>query len=82
VTKNDITLSLSQAEQDKIEVKLNYTGPLMAPVKPGQQIGTVRFLIDGKAVAEAPVETASAVEAVDSMWSKSLDSIAIMVFGG
>jgi serine-type D-Ala-D-Ala carboxypeptidase (penicillin-binding protein 5/6) len=82
VTKKDITLSLSQAEQDKIEVKLNYTGPLMAPVKPGQQIGTVRFLIDGKAVAEAPVETASAVEAVDSMWSKSLDSIAIMVFGG
>ena len=82
VTKSDIILSLSQAEQDKIEVKLNYTGPLMAPIKPGQKIGTVRFLIDGKAVAEAPVETASAIDAVDSMWSKSLDSIAIMVFGG
>jgi serine-type D-Ala-D-Ala carboxypeptidase (penicillin-binding protein 5/6) len=82
VTKKDVRLALSQQEQNKIEVKLNYTGPLMAPVKAGQQVGTVRFLIDGKAVAEVPVETASSVDAVDSMWSKSLDSIAIMVFGG
>jgi serine-type D-Ala-D-Ala carboxypeptidase (penicillin-binding protein 5/6) len=82
VTKKDVRLALSQAEQDKIEVKLNYSGPLMAPVKPGQPVGIVRFMIDGKAVAEVPVETASAVDAEDSMWSKSLDSIAIMVFGG
>jgi hypothetical protein len=54
----------------------------MAPVKPGQQVGTVRFLVDGKAIAEVPVETASAVDAVDSMWSRALDSIMIMVLGG
>ncbi len=82
VTKNDVRLALSQQEQDKIEVKLNYIGPLMAPVRSGQEIGTIRFLIDGKAVAEVPVQTAAAVDAVDSMWSKSLDSITMMIFGG
>ncbi len=82
VTKQDVNLALSPKERDEIQVRLNYTGPLMAPVKPGQQVGTVRFLVDGKAIAEVPVETASAVDAVDSMWSRALDSIMIMVLGG
>ncbi len=82
VTKQDVNLALSPKERDEIQVRLNYTGPLMAPVKPGQQVGTVRFLVDGKAIAEVPVETASAVDAVDLMWSRALDSIMIMVLGG
>jgi D-alanyl-D-alanine carboxypeptidase (penicillin-binding protein 5/6) len=82
VTRQDVRLALSALEQDKIEVKLNYVGPLMAPVKAGQQIGTVRFLMDGKTIYETPVETATSVDAVDSMWSKALDSIFIMVLGG
>ena len=82
ITKQDVNLALSPKEQDEIQVKLNYTGPLMAPVEAGQQVGTVRFLVDGKAIAEVPVETASAVEAVDSMWSRALDSLMIMALGG
>jgi serine-type D-Ala-D-Ala carboxypeptidase (penicillin-binding protein 5/6) len=82
VTRQDVKLALSPQEQDKIEVKLNYSGPLMAPVKAGQQIGTVRFLMDGKTIYESPVETAKSIDAVDSMWSKALDSIFIMVLGG
>jgi serine-type D-Ala-D-Ala carboxypeptidase (penicillin-binding protein 5/6) len=82
VTPQDVRLALSAQEQDKVEVKLNYTGPLMAPVKAGQQIGMVRFLLDGKTIYETPLETATSVDAVDSMWSKALDSIFIMVLGG
>ena len=82
ITKQDVNLALSPKEQDEIQVKLNYTGPLMAPVEAGQQVGTVRFLVDGKTIAEVPVETASAVEAVDSMWSRALDSLMIMALGG
>jgi D-alanyl-D-alanine carboxypeptidase (penicillin-binding protein 5/6) len=82
VVKQDLRLALSAKEQESVEVKLSYAGPLMAPVKAGDQIGTVRFMMDGKAIAEVPVETAFAVDAVDSMWSRAMDSLMIMVLGG
>ena len=82
VIKQDLRLALSAKEQERIEVKLSYAGPLIAPVKAGDKIGTVRFLMDGKAISEVPVETANAVEAVDSIWSRALDSLMIMALGG
>ena len=82
VIKQDLRLALSAKEQESIEVKLSYAGPLMAPVKAGDPIGTVRFVIDGKAIAEVPVETANAVDAVESIWSRAMDSLMIMALGG
>jgi D-alanyl-D-alanine carboxypeptidase (penicillin-binding protein 5/6) len=82
VVKQDLRLALSPKEQESIEVKLSYVGPLMAPVKAGDQIGTVRFVMDGKAIAEVPVETANAVDAVESIWSRAMDSLMIMALGG
>ena len=43
---------------------------------------SVRFLVDGKDVADVDVEAASPVEAFESMWSRALDSLMIMAFGG
>ena len=77
-----MNVSLSPKEQDSVEVKMSYTGPLMAPIKAGQTVGTVRMLIDGKPVTEAPLETAADVPAVESMWQKAWDSALIMAFGG
>ena len=82
VVRQDLRLALSPKEQEQVEVKLSYAGPLIAPVKAGEKIGTVRFLMDGKTIAEVPVETANAVEAVDSIWSRALDSLMIMALGG
>ena len=82
VIKQDLRLALSAKEQESVEVKLSYAGPLMAPVKAGDPLGTVRFMIDGKTIAEVPVETASAVDAVDSIWSRAMDSLMIMALGG
>ena len=82
VIKQDLRLALSAKEQESIEVKLSYAGPLMAPVKAGDPLGTVRFMIDGKTIAEVPVETANAVDAVDSIWSRAMDSLMIMALGG
>ena len=75
-------VALSPAEQEKAEVKMTYSGPLMAPVKAGQAVGTVRILIDGKPVSDAPLEAAEDISAVDSMWEKAWDSVLIMAFGG
>ena len=82
VIKQDLRLALSPKEQENVEVKLSYAGPLIAPVKAGERLGTVKFLMDGKAIAEVPVETANAVDATDSIWSRALDSLMIMALGG
>jgi serine-type D-Ala-D-Ala carboxypeptidase (penicillin-binding protein 5/6) len=82
ITVEDFKIALAPQEQETVEVKLNYTGPLMAPVEKGAQIGTVRILVDGKTVAETPVVTADAVAGRQSMWYKALDSVLIMIFGG
>jgi D-alanyl-D-alanine carboxypeptidase (penicillin-binding protein 5/6) len=82
VIKQDLRLALSAKEQESVEVKLSYAGPLIAPVKAGTPIGTVRFLIDGKAIADVKVETANDVAAVDSIWSRAMDSLLILALGG
>jgi D-alanyl-D-alanine carboxypeptidase (penicillin-binding protein 5/6) len=78
----DVKLLLSPVEQSSIEVKLAYVGPLMAPIKQGENIGKVRFLVNGRVLQEVPVETENAVTATDSMWQRAWDSVVYMVFGG
>ena len=80
VTSDSVLIALSPAEQAAVEMKLAYTGPLMAPVVAGTQVGSLRFTLDGTTLAEVPVETA-AVDEDGSMWSRALDSVMIMVFG-
>lgn len=80
-TATAFKVALSPQEQAKAEIKMSYTGPLLAPVKVGQPVGKVRIMVDGKSVSEVPLITASDIPAVDSMWRKALDSALIMVFG-
>jgi len=82
VTRKDIRLMLSSVEQQKVTVDLRYDGPLMAPVKPGTKAGTIEFNLDGRTLAEFPLETAAEIGAVNSMWLKAWDSMVYMVFGG
>jgi D-alanyl-D-alanine carboxypeptidase (penicillin-binding protein 5/6) len=82
VTPKSIRVLLSPAEQQKVTVDLHYTGPLMAPVKAGEKAVTIQFNLEGRTVAEFPVETAREVAAISSMWLKAWDSLVYMVFGG
>lgn len=82
VTRREVRILLSPLEQEQIEADLHYNGPLMAPVAKGQEVGVVRFVVNGRAISEFPVETAADVAASDSMWKKAFDSLLIMVFGG
>lgn len=77
----NVHVALSAQEQELVEVKLAYNGPLMAPVTAGQEVGKVRFIIDGVTLADVPVVTAADVEAEPSMWSRAIDSVFIMIFG-
>jgi D-alanyl-D-alanine carboxypeptidase (penicillin-binding protein 5/6) len=77
----DVKVALTPQEQAMAEMKLSYTGPLLAPVEAGKQVGSVRFIVDGVTVADVPVVTGGAVPAEGSMWSRAVDSVFIMVFG-
>ena len=79
---NAYQVALTPLEQKTVEMKLSYKGPLIAPVKGGEQVGTARVLVKGKVVSEVPVTTAKDIAAVDSIWRKALDSVLIMVLGG
>lgn len=78
---NRVQLALSTAEQAKVDVRMSYTGPLIAPVKAGTPVGVVRVLIDGKAISEVQLVTDRDIAAVDSMWQRAYDSALIMLFG-
>jgi serine-type D-Ala-D-Ala carboxypeptidase (penicillin-binding protein 5/6) len=82
VTRDGFTVALTDKERASVEVKLNYKGPLMAPVKPGEVVGSVQVYVSGKAVAQVPVETTEAIGAVDSMWQRAWDSVKMMALGG
>jgi serine-type D-Ala-D-Ala carboxypeptidase (penicillin-binding protein 5/6) len=82
LTVEPFSIALAPQEQQTVEVKLSYTGPLMAPVAKGAKVGVVRILVGGQTVAETPVITGESVEAVTSMWERALDSVVLMVFGG
>jgi serine-type D-Ala-D-Ala carboxypeptidase (penicillin-binding protein 5/6) len=81
VVSEDVRVALSPQEQDIVELKLAYDGPLMAPVQAGTKVGGIRFIVDGLTLADVPVEAAASIEAEESMWSRALDSIYIMIFG-
>jgi serine-type D-Ala-D-Ala carboxypeptidase (penicillin-binding protein 5/6) len=81
-TAQSFQVALTPREQKTVELKLSYTGPLMAPVKSGTEVGKARVVVAGRTVAEIPVVAAKDVDAVDSMLEKAMDSISIMVFGG
>ncbi|MCA3560916.1 MAG: D-alanyl-D-alanine carboxypeptidase [Aestuariivirga sp.] len=81
LVQEDVKVALTPQETERAEMKLSYTGPLLAPVGNGQKVGEVRFIVDGVTVAEVPVVTGGAVPAENSMWSRAVDSLFIMVFG-
>jgi D-alanyl-D-alanine carboxypeptidase (penicillin-binding protein 5/6) len=59
--ESDFILAIPKGQADKIVVQLISQQPLMAPVRVGQQVATLRISIDGKAYGDYPV---SALETV------------------
>lgn len=80
--KDDVRLALSDEEKDATTVEVAYDGPLMAPVENGAEVGTVRFKVNGRVISESPLVTGQAVDAAAPMWSRAIDSVAYMIFGG
>jgi serine-type D-Ala-D-Ala carboxypeptidase (penicillin-binding protein 5/6) len=80
-TREVFRVALSPKEQETVEVKLDYEGPLLAPVVQGTEIGKIRVLVKGNSVSEVPVFATADVEPIESMWWKAFDSMLLAVTG-
>ncbi|MFV0664756.1 D-alanyl-D-alanine carboxypeptidase family protein [Denitromonas sp.] len=52
---NDFVLSVPKGQADKLQVKLDSVQPLEAPVRKGQEVGTLTLTLDGNTIGTYPV---------------------------
>lgn len=57
-----VDLLLEKGKQDKITEEIEIANELEAPVLTGDQVGTVKFMLEGKQVGELPIISANTVD--------------------
>ena len=73
----DIYFSLPKNQADKLEAKMEYKQPLLAPINAGQKVGVVKFMLSGKPVAEHPLVALETVSA-GNFFGRAWDSVRLM----
>jgi D-alanyl-D-alanine carboxypeptidase (penicillin-binding protein 5/6) len=73
-----IRIMVPRGTNERITAKLTYTGPVMAPVQAGQQIGNVEVWRGDAKVLETPVQALESVE-VGSVSQRAFDAAAELV---
>ena len=51
----DFIVLVNKKDKDKIEIKNEYVEKIKAPVKKGDELGTISFILDGKTVGEGTI---------------------------
>ncbi|MBS0308961.1 MAG: D-alanyl-D-alanine carboxypeptidase [Proteobacteria bacterium] len=71
---DDMFVTIPKGTADKMKPVLEHKDPLVAPIQQGSQVGTLRMMVDGKAVVTLPV---LALEAVDQagMFGRAWDAV-------
>ncbi len=65
---HEIGVALFEGQHsDTLTMEVVYRGPIEAPIEEGEQIATLRVLMDGDLVLERPLEAANAVPAANTL---------------
>jgi D-alanyl-D-alanine carboxypeptidase (penicillin-binding protein 5/6) len=80
VTRGDVNVLLAHGTRDQVQGHIAYRGPLPAPVKAGQQVGTLQLTQNDHVVREAKVYAAKDV-AVGSMRQRVESGLRELLFG-
>ena len=75
-----VSLLVPVANRDRLKAHVVYKGPLVAPVKAGEEAGMLRIWIGDELVQETPVFTAEAVETGD-LQKRSFDALLELATG-
>ena len=73
----DVYFSLPRHQTDKLKARMEYKQPLMAPISAGQKVGTVKFTLEGKQVAEHPLVALETVSTAN-IFGRAWDSIRLI----
>ena len=74
---SDFYLSLPKGQIDKLKASVESLQPLLAPISAGQQVGTMKLMLDGKPYRELPVVALESVP-VAGILGRGWDSIRLL----
>jgi D-alanyl-D-alanine carboxypeptidase (penicillin-binding protein 5/6) len=75
---SDLYLTLPKGEYTNVKAVVSSTQPLIAPIKKGQVIGQVKFLLNGKTISERSLVANKSV-ATAGLFGRAWDSIKLMM---
>jgi D-alanyl-D-alanine carboxypeptidase (penicillin-binding protein 5/6) len=75
---NDLYLTLPKGEYANVKAVISSTQPLIAPIKKGQVIGSVKFMLNGKMVEQRSIVAAKAVDTAGIL-GRAWDSIKLLL---
>lgn len=79
-TEEPLDILLLRGNRERIRARVSYDGPLLAPVKAGREVGTVRVWVGDTQVLEKPVFTMANV-GEGSMNQRALDAVQQLLIG-
>jgi D-alanyl-D-alanine carboxypeptidase (penicillin-binding protein 5/6) len=75
---SDVYLTLPKGEYANVKAVISSTQPLIAPIKKGQVIGTVKFMLNGKVIEQRSMVAAKAVDTAGIL-GRAWDSIKLLL---
>lgn len=75
---NDLYLTLPKGEYANVKAVISSTQPLVAPIKKGQMIGSVKFMLNGKIIDQRPLVAAKSVDTAGVL-GRAWDSIKLLL---
>ncbi len=75
---NDLYLTLPKGEYANVKAVISSTQPLIAPIKKGQVIGSVKFMLNGKTIEQHPIVAEKAVDTAGIL-GRAWDSIKLLL---
>ncbi len=75
---SDLYVALPKGQSDKLKATVESLQPLLAPVNPGQRVGTLKLEIDGKPWRELPIVALESVP-VAGIFGRTWDSLRLLI---
>jgi D-alanyl-D-alanine carboxypeptidase (penicillin-binding protein 5/6) len=78
VVPQDLYITLPKGDYARVKAHMASKQPLIAPIKAGQEIGSIQFSLDGKTILQKKLVAAAAVEQA-GLFGRMIDSIKLMM---